>query len=73
MAFAEVLASGIALDAPMDEVYETLKIDPQEITTLEAYLQEYFDRIMKKIREIDYEKSKMKNGRKIAFSNNVLI
>lgn len=67
LAFAEVLASGIALDAPMDEVYETLKIDPQEITTLEAYLQEYFDRIMKKIREIDYEKSKMKKRKKNSF------
>lgn len=67
LAFAEVLASGIPLDAPMDEVYQTFQIDPKEITTLEAYLQEYFDRIMKKIREIDYEKSKMKKRKKSSF------
>lgn len=67
LAFAEVLASGIAFDAPMDEVYQTFQINPQEITTLEAYLQEYFERIMKKIREIDYEKSKMKKRKKNSF------
>lgn len=67
LAFAEVLASGISFDAPMDEVYQTFQIDPQEITTLEDYLQEYFDRIMKKIREIDYEKSKMKKRKKNSF------
>ena len=67
LAFAEVLASGIPLDAPMDEVYQTFQVNPRDITTLEAYLQEYFDRIMKKIREIDYEKSKMKKRKKNSF------
>lgn len=67
LAFAEVLASGKPLDAPMEEVYETFAMKPQEITTLESYLQEYFDRIMKKIREIDYEKSKVKKRKKSSF------
>ncbi|WP_036482149.1 SDR family oxidoreductase [Myxosarcina sp. GI1] len=60
LAFAEVLASGKPLDASMEETYQTFGIDPQEMTTLEEYLQEYFSRIMKKLKEIDYEKNKGK-------------
>lgn len=67
LAFAEVLASGKPLDADMKEVYQIFQLDPQKITTLEAYLKEYFDRIMKKIREIDYEQSKMKKKKKNNF------
>ncbi|MDF5721241.1 MAG: SDR family oxidoreductase [Rhizonema sp. PD37] len=60
LAFTEVLASGIPLNAPMDEVYKVFGLDPKETTTLEAYLQEYFSRIMKKLKELDYEKDKTK-------------
>ena len=60
LTFAEVLASGKPLDAEMGEVYETFGIDSKEITTLEEYMQEYFTRIMKKLKEIDYEKNKGK-------------
>lgn len=67
LAFAEVLASGKAMDADMEEVYQTFQLDPQDTTTLESYLKEYFDRIMKKIKEIDYEKSKMKKRQKSSF------
>ncbi|WP_346290418.1 SDR family oxidoreductase [Sphaerothrix gracilis] len=58
LAFAEVVASGKPLDAPMDEVYEAFEIDPAEVTTLEEYLQEYFSRIMKKLKELNYERDK---------------
>jgi uncharacterized protein YbjT (DUF2867 family) len=64
LAFAEVLATGKPLDAPMDEVYGVFGIDPKEITTLESYLQEYFSRIMKKLKELDYEKAKTKKQSK---------
>ena len=61
LAFTEVLASGKALNAEaMDEVYTIFGLDKQETTTLEAYLQEYFSRIMKKLKELDYEKAKIK-------------
>ncbi|AKG24211.1 SDR family oxidoreductase [Calothrix sp. 336/3] len=60
LAFTEVLASGKSLNASMDEVYQVFGFDSQEVTTLEVYLQEYFSRIMKKLREIDYEKNKNK-------------
>jgi hypothetical protein len=64
LTFAQVLASGKPLDAPMEEVYQTFGINPQETTTLEEYMQEYFGRIMKKLKEIDYEKNKNKKKRK---------
>ncbi|MEM9245551.1 MAG: NmrA family NAD(P)-binding protein [Cyanobacteria bacterium P01_F01_bin.153] len=57
LAFAEIFASGTPLSADMEETYKVLGIDPEEITTIEAYLDEYFSRIMKKLREIDYEKT----------------
>ncbi|MEB3225050.1 MAG: SDR family oxidoreductase [Synechococcus sp.] len=67
LAFAEVMATGKPLAAPMADVYETFELDPAETTTLESYLQEYFSRIMQKLKEIDYEKNKgkkNKNGKK---------
>ena len=64
LAFTEVLANGKPMDAPMDEVYEVLGLEPKETTTLEAYLQEYFSRIMKKLKEIEFEKDKAKQKSK---------
>lgn len=69
LAFAEVLASGKPLDAPMEEVYKVFKLDPKETTTLEAYMQEYFSRIMKKLKEIEYEKNKGKKKKKTPFKS----
>ncbi len=60
LAFTEVLASGKPLTASMDETYRVFGLDPQETTTLENYMQEYFSRIMKKLKELDYEKTKTK-------------
>ncbi|OWY69987.1 3-beta hydroxysteroid dehydrogenase [cyanobacterium TDX16] len=60
LAFAEVLATGVPLTAPMDEVYQIFGLDPQETTTLESYLQEYFGRMLKKLKELEYEKNKTK-------------
>jgi uncharacterized protein YbjT (DUF2867 family) len=62
LAFTEVLATGKPLTADMDEVYKTFGIEPKEIGTLEAYLQEYFSRILRKLKELDYEKNKQKEA-----------
>jgi uncharacterized protein YbjT (DUF2867 family) len=70
LAFVEVLAAGKPLTASMDEVYPVFGLDPKETTTLEEYMQEYFSRIMKKLKELDYEQeksSKIQNKRKIPF------
>ncbi len=64
LAFAEVLASDKPLNASMEEVYTVFGIDPQETTTLEAYLQDYFSRILKKLKELDYEQAKTKKKSK---------
>ena len=70
LTFAEVLASGKPMDAPMNDVYQTFGLDPKETTTLEEYMQEYFSRIMKKLKEIDYEKNKGKKKKgKIPYRN----
>lgn len=60
LAFAEVMATGKPLSAPMDEVYQVFGLNPDETTTVETYMQEYFSRIMKKLKELDYEKLKTK-------------
>ena len=64
LAFAEVLANGQSLEASMDETYQVFGIDPKEISTLEAYMQEYFSRIMKKLKELEYEQEKLKKRKK---------
>lgn len=71
LAFAEVLASGNSLNAPMEEVYQLFGIDVRETTTLESYLQDYFARILKKLKEIDYEKNKNKKKKKSPFKSQV--
>jgi len=60
LAFAEVMATGKSLSAPMEEVYQVFGLNPDETTTVESYMQEYFSRIMKKLKELDYEKLKTK-------------
>jgi uncharacterized protein YbjT (DUF2867 family) len=62
LAFTEVLATGKPLAADMTEVYKVFGIDPQEVGGLEAYLQEYFSRILRKLKELDYEKNKQKEA-----------
>jgi nucleoside-diphosphate-sugar epimerase len=63
LAFAEILATGKPLNADMTETYQILGLDPKDNTTIEAYLQEYFGRIVKKLRELEYEKEKLKESK----------
>lgn len=60
LAFTEVLASGRELNASMDEVYTVFGLEQEQTATLENYLQEYFSRIMKKLKELDFQKNKAK-------------
>lgn len=64
LAFAEVVATGAPLTANMESTYKTFGLDPSDMTTLESYLQEYFERILKKLKELDYEKQKKKSEKK---------
>ncbi|MBD2123009.1 SDR family oxidoreductase [Trichocoleus sp. FACHB-262] len=71
LAFTEVLATGKPLKASMDETYSAFGIDPQETTTLEVYLQDYFSRILKKLKELDYEQTQAtkQTNKKTAFKS----
>jgi hypothetical protein len=60
LAFAEVAATGQPLKASMEETYSVFGFDPAEMTSLEAYLQDYYGRIIKKIKEVEYEREKQK-------------
>ena len=60
LAFTEVLVTGDPLTADMAPVYATLGLDPKETSSLEAYMQDYFNRIMKKLKTLDYNKEKDK-------------
>jgi uncharacterized protein YbjT (DUF2867 family) len=62
--FTEVMATGRELNAPMDAVYQTFGLESGEMSTLEAYMQEYFSRIMKKLREVEMAQEKQKKKQK---------
>lgn len=64
LAFTEVVTSGKPITADMTETYEVFGFDPKETTTVEDYLKEYFDRITKKLREIEYERQKQREKRR---------
>ncbi|CAE21348.1 putative chaperon-like protein for quinone binding in photosystem II [Prochlorococcus marinus str. MIT 9313] len=53
LAFAEVTGGGIALDAPMDDTYSCFGLDSSETTPLESYISEYYDTILKRLREME--------------------
>jgi uncharacterized protein YbjT (DUF2867 family) len=58
LAFAEVTGGGAALNAPMDETYASFGLDPAETTDLESYLREYYDTILKRLREMEADLDK---------------
>ena len=58
LAFADVSGSGIRLDAPMEETYKEFGLDPSLTTTLESYIKEYYDVILKRLREMEADLNK---------------
>jgi uncharacterized protein YbjT (DUF2867 family) len=58
LAFAEVVSAGAAFDAPMQESYAAFGLDPAETTRLEDYLKEYYDTILKRLREMEADLDK---------------
>nr|YP_009396794.1 hypothetical protein [Ophidocladus simpliciusculus]ARW65980.1 hypothetical protein [Ophidocladus simpliciusculus] len=53
--FTEIISKNQSIDISMREILYLLKIDDQELESLEFYLQEYFQCIMKKLKELNYE------------------
>lgn len=66
LAFTDVITTGKPLDAEMGPVYETFGLDPKDTTSLEDYLGEYFDRILKKLKELNFD-SKKNSQKKLPF------
>jgi uncharacterized protein YbjT (DUF2867 family) len=66
LSFAEVIATGNPLTANMDETYKTFGLEVSEMSSLDEYMQDYFSRIMKKLKEIEYamEKANKKKVKK---------
>nr|QCI04004.1 hypothetical protein [Antithamnionella ternifolia] len=57
LAFAEILFTGDKFNVEMKESCQKLKIDLREIEKLDNYFQEYFSKIMKKLKELNYQMS----------------
>ncbi len=60
MAFVEVIAGGNPIDAPMESTCNLFQLPLEEITTLEDYLKDYFSRILRKLKELDYKEPVVK-------------
>ena len=58
LAFAEVVSAGTAFDASMEESYAAFGLDPADTTRLEDYLREYYDTILKRLREMESDLDK---------------
>ncbi|MDC3077758.1 NAD(P)H-binding protein [Prochlorococcus sp. AH-716-O05] len=53
LAFAEVTSSGLALDSDMSKTYEVLDLKNEDITSLENYIKEYYQQILKRLKEME--------------------
>ena len=58
LAFTEVLVVGSNMTADMTDVYKTFSFDQSEASTLERYLQDYFGRILRRLKELNDEREK---------------
>jgi len=58
LAFEAVTGGGARLDAPMEESYAAFGLDPDATTGLEAYLKEYYDTILRRLREMEADLDK---------------
>ena len=58
LAFAEVLVIDPNMNSDMKEVYDIFSFDPSEVSTLEKYMQDYFGRILKRLKELSDERGK---------------
>ena len=58
LSFAEVLVTGPNMTADMKDVYEIFSFDSSEASSLERYMQDYFGRILRRLKELSDEKEK---------------
>jgi uncharacterized protein YbjT (DUF2867 family) len=58
LAFAEVLVVGPDMTADMSETYKLFSFEPTESSSLERYMQDYFGRILRRLKELSDEREK---------------
>ncbi len=58
LAFDKVTGGGVSLEAPMEASYAAFGLDPAETTQLDAYLKEYYDTILRRLRELEADLDK---------------
>ena len=49
----EVTSSGESLDADMSKTYEILELKKEDMTSLESYIKEYYQQILKRLKEME--------------------
>lgn len=62
LAFTEVLGGGKELIAPMEVTYGIFNIKDNDTISLEKYLQEYFSKILKKLKELNQDQKQKYNN-----------
>nr|ARW60187.1 hypothetical protein [Laurencieae sp.] len=67
LAFTEMLSRNDNLGISMEEILYILKLDFRDLESLESYLQEYFQRIMRKLKELNYQTLDDQNIDKVNF------
>ena len=63
LAFSKVTGGGATLNAPMEETYKAFGLNPEDTSTLESYLREYYTIIMKRMRELEIDVDKEEKRR----------
>lgn len=58
LSFAQVLATGDNFNSDMSKVYDIFEFDLSETMTLERYMQDYFGRILRRLKELSDEKDR---------------
>ena len=58
LAFAELLATGEDFTSDMKQTYALFGFEESDTATLESYMQDYFGRILRKLKELSDEKEK---------------
>jgi uncharacterized protein YbjT (DUF2867 family) len=58
LAFAEILVVNSNLTTDMGNIYEKFGFDSSDSSTLERYMQDYFGRILRRLKELNDEKEK---------------
>ena len=69
LAFTEVVTSGIPFNSKMEKTYEAFEMSPDDVGTLEDYLKDYFNRIMKKLKELEYDKQQGSSTKRTPFKS----